>query len=436
MPDEDKYQLGDLLKITPTGTKIIIDDGTATPGRDYFGNQIWTMRPGNKKEDIQFETELPEVVVGKDKTNLAEVVNKGMNEAGKTGFQIADLALSTAIPMWGIGSGLYHGISSAKDIYNNGLNWDNALETTMGVGFNALHLPKVFPKNFGARIKGAIDYTKYGIKDRIQGYNLYKKYLKGNINNISNQLQDFRFNNGWVTTSDKTGTLFLQPATYTRSEILSSGPTSMRMGFQANPGGRLSRNLVSQGKEALEKLPAGTSISADAHGISIPSRLSKPKGQSNITKTLFEGTEDTNTTLSKMEQKYGEIFDRNPYDMSADAHRFFTLEAQKPGRQLVYSGRSGKWNNAAVSNPQVYKWQEAYESGKLSALDYISNYNNWVKGFGGRPGHLDIYGKPYFYHPTVFITHKKGGKIIEQFKKANKFQSGGNIIEKFKNRNK
>jgi hypothetical protein len=154
---------------------------------------------------------------------------------------------------------------------------------------------------------------------------------------------------------DKSGTLFLQPATYTRSEVLYSGPTSMRMGFTPNKAGtKLSKDLVTQGKASIDQLPAGTIISADAHGISIPSRLSTHRGQSNITKTLLEGTEDAETTLSRMERKFGEPFYRNPYDMSADAHRFFTLEAQKPGRELVYAGRSGRWNNAAVSNPEIY----------------------------------------------------------------------------------
>ena len=289
--------------------------------------------------------------------------------------------------------------------WSTGINLAGDVATGIGI------LKPGIAQEVAARTSGVTDAVKYGIKDRIQGYQLYNKYLKNNIDNISDQLQDFTFDNGWIRTSDKSGSIFLQPATYTRSEVISSGPTSMRMGFTANPGGKLSRNLVTQGKEAIDKLPAGTSISADSHGISIPSRLSTRRGQKNITKTLFEGVENSETTLSKLEERVGEEFSRNPYDMSADAHRFFTLEAQKPGRQLVYAGRSGKWNNAAVSNPEIYQWQQAYENGTLSARDYVNNYNNWVKQFGGRPGHVDIKGKPYFYHPTVFITHKQGGKL-------------------------
>jgi hypothetical protein len=44
----------------------------------------------------------------------------------------------------------------------------------------------------------------------------------------------------------------------------------------------------------------------------------------------------------------------NQWGMSADAYRFFTKEAQKPGRRLVYAGKAGLFNDAAVNNPQVY----------------------------------------------------------------------------------
>lgn len=76
--------------------------------------------------------------------------------------------------------------------------------------------------------------------------------------------------------------------------------------------------------------------------------------------------------------------------------------------------------------------REAYNAGNLSAREYVNNYNNWVKSFGGRPGHVDINGEPYFYHPTIFITHKQGGKMnaIEQFKQGHK------IYIKKKNRGK
>jgi hypothetical protein len=57
------------------------------------------------------------------------------------------------------------------------------------------------------------------------------------------------------------------------------------MGFNAN-NGKLSRNLVNQGKEAIDKLPAGTSISADAHGLSVPSRLATEGNREGIITTL------------------------------------------------------------------------------------------------------------------------------------------------------
>ena len=298
----------------------------------------------------------------------------------------------------------------------------------VGIGGGALLSKTNLGQETIARAKGVLDATKYGLYDRVQGYNLYNKFLKGKTADLRSQLEDINLFSGenYVGNnqiSDKSGRLFMQPTTYTRSEQIGSGP-SIRMGFSAN-NGKLSRNLVNQGKEAIDKLPAGTSISADAHGLSVPSRLATEGNREGIITTLQRGTSDAETTLSNLERRLGEdpgTFVRNPYDMSADAHRFFTLEAQKPGRQLVYAGRSGKWNDAAVSNPEIYQWQQAYESGTLSARDYVNNYNSWVKDFGGRPGHVDINGKPYFYHPTIFITHKQGGKMnaIERFKQGSK----------------
>ncbi len=126
---------------------ITRSDGTDVPGYDYFGNQIWTMTDGNKAEDIDYDVNLPDLVVTpQNNLDLAGVVNEGMNKAGNVGYNIADLALSSAIPAWGIGSGLYHGIVSAKDIKENGLNWNNGLSAVLGMGIAAAHIPTAAKK--------------------------------------------------------------------------------------------------------------------------------------------------------------------------------------------------------------------------------------------------------------------------------------------------
>ena len=329
-------------------------------------------------------------------------------------------------------TGMYN---TGKKWYKDEIPWYSAVPQMALEGLMVTDVAPGVSRGLADRTSGVIDLIKYGIKDRIQGFKLYNKYLRSNT--YSESLENL-FKNGDSRNiiSDQSGILFMQPATYTRSEVISSGPYSIRMGFTpTKKGQKLSRELVSQGKSTIDNLPVGTSISADAHGISIPSRLSKPLGRRNPVKTLLEGTEDAETTLTRIEKLYGDpdvTFVRNPYDMSADAHRFFTLEAQKPGRELVYAGRSGKFNDYAVSNPQIYQWQQAYEAGNMSAREYIQNYNNWVKQFNGRPGHIDLYGKPYFYHPTIFITHKQGGKMnILQFLK-----NGSGIHIKKENRGK
>lgn len=143
---------------------ISLDDGTAVPGYNYFGNQIWTMTDGNKAEDIDFEVGLPELTVNpQDNLDLAGVVNQGMNNAGNAVFNTADIVGSTISPLWGIASGITHGALAAKDIRDNGLNWNNGLEAAMGLGFTGFGIPRAY--------NTALQYASPKTLSKIRFYN-------------------------------------------------------------------------------------------------------------------------------------------------------------------------------------------------------------------------------------------------------------------------
>ena len=78
-----------------------------------------------------------------EQQKMNHAINSGMNKAGQMGFTLADMLGSAAFPAWGLTSGLIHGAMSAKDIKDNGLNWNNGLGAALGLGFTALHLPTV-----------------------------------------------------------------------------------------------------------------------------------------------------------------------------------------------------------------------------------------------------------------------------------------------------
>ena len=100
--------------------------------------------------------------------------------------------------------------------------------------------------------------------------------------------------------------------------------------------------------------------------------------------------------------------------ISPDAYRWFTLEAQKPGNTIVYAGKSPGFNDASVRpmpvldfNPEIGDFEfvikdqpkahnyyikdleDSYKSGEITAKQYIDQFNEWAKKFGGRPAHVD-----------------------------------------------
>ena len=295
-----------------------------------------------------------------------------------------------------------------------------------------------------SKLRGMIDELRFDIYDKFQGYNIYK-----NMPDASGIHSYKPYDPSHNTTVDKIYTVggkqrqgleltdeeleFAKDTPYTSGihkddegqQLLSTAwdsdninntdftfmgnydylrnatdfsKRSFRMGFTPLKGMTLPKSFVQANREAIEHAPSGSFISADAMGLTIPESMELYK-KMGISSPLYAAKE-------------GNFYiGGNQWGMSADAYRFFTREAQKPGRKLVYAGKAGLFNDAAVNNPQVYQWQTDYKDGKITAQQYINNFNNWVKEFGGRPGHVDPKtGEPFIYHPVIY-KKEYGGTI-------------------------
>ena len=100
----------------------------------------------------------------KNKQTLISNINRAQNTAGQTGYSAIDAAMGFTNPLWGLASGIAHGGLALKDIKNNGLNWNNALNAGLGIGMLGMHLPK---SNVGERFFSSLPYNTLNRLDRI-----------------------------------------------------------------------------------------------------------------------------------------------------------------------------------------------------------------------------------------------------------------------------
>lgn len=173
-----------------------------------------------------------------------------------------------------------------------------------------------------------------------------------------------------------------------------------RMGFSTQPGQRLPHSFAEAQRQAIAHAPSGSFISADSHHLTVPEHIEFLK-KMNIKQSLWKAIQNMDDWS----------FTNTPYGMSPDAYRFFTKQSQLPGNKTVYAGKTGLFNEYAVRNADIYRKQEAYRHGDITAKEYVDYFNNWAKEFGGRPAHVDFKtGEPFIYHPVIY-KKKNGGKL-------------------------
>lgn len=325
------------------------------------------------------------------------------------------------------------------------------------------------------RLKGLYDATKYGIYDRVQGLNIYRKMPSAKDIHTYNPYSETQ-NPGLQKFNAAKEKVQLGTATPTETKLASSSPTgirieetmnnpedyqgltqvidrdsysktffvpyhylnnnlsthsrdpwnlrSWRLGFTPSTQGMsLPKSLVEASRGAIQKAPSGSFIGADSKFLTIPQSIEAI----GIKRTMKEGVYNPAHAFDK---SYGNT------KISPDAYRWFTLEAQKPGNTLVYAGKSPGFNNASVrpmsigkTNPEtgeiefsiinkdkahnyyIKDLEDAYKRGEITAKQYIDKFNEWAKEFGGRPAHVDWRTGEPFIYHPIIYKKQKGGSL-------------------------
>lgn len=374
---------------------------------------------------------------------------------------------------------------------SSGINYANNLSRNLGEKLS----PAIdFYKS--GRLRGMYDATKYGVYDRVQGLNIYRKMpsaqnihtyepynihqnpgiqkfitAKGNAQRgtataTERKLADsspkgITFDKKGITpivTDDKTGSFtFFGNYSYLNDQKTAFSPDtwnqrSWRLGFSPkNTGDPLPKSLVEASRGAVRNAPSGSFIGADAQYLTIPQSMEKV----GIYQTLRKGY---NRPLQDYANSIGaDINTHNGTKISPDAYRWFTLEAQKPGNTLVYAGRSPGFNNASVRpmnigkvNPKtgeiefsvinqdkahnyhIKDLEDAYKRGDITAKQYVDQFNIWAKEFNGRPAHVDWKTGEPFIYHPIIYKKQNGGPLYKNGGKAIHSYTLSNRINYFK----
>ena len=319
------------------------------------------------------------------------------------------------------------------------------------------------------RLRGMYDAAKYGLYDRAQGLYIYGKMPSAKSIHTYDPYSEAQ-NPGLLKFNKAKEQVSLGTATPLETRLAESSPTgitietfkgtpmvhdnesrsftffspcnyfnregfgnsrkswdqrSWRLGFTPGEiGFPLPKSLVEASRGAIQKAPSGSFIGADAEYLTIPQSIERV----GIWRTMIEGF---NSPVLK-----GRRENIPGTKISPDAYRWFTLEAQKPGNTLVYAGKSPGFNDASVRpmpvldfNPEIGDFEfvikdqpkahnyyikdleDSYKSGEITAKQYIDQFNEWAKKFGGRPAHVDWRtGEPFIYHPIIY-KKQKGGSL-------------------------
>lgn len=374
---------------------------------------------------------------------------------------------------------------------SSGINYANNLSRNLGEKLS----PAIdFYKS--GRLRGMYDATKYGVYDRVQGLNIYRKMPSAKDVHAYNPYSEAsnpgiqKFNAakekvqlGTATSAEErlaessptgikfyslgdtpmimdkksSSRTFFGPYNYLNSNVYTSSRNpwnlrSWRLGFTSgNMGSPLPKSLVESSRGAVQKAPSGGFIGADAQFLTIPQSIEN-KG---ILQTMIKG--HNSPFLDHLKSSGESISNYNLTKISPDAYRWFTLEAQKPGNTLVYAGKSPGFNNASVRpmnigkvNPKtgeiefsvinqdkahnyhIKDLEDAYKRGEITAKQYVDQFNIWAKEFNGRPAHVDWKTGEPFIYHPIIYKKQNGGPLYKNGGKAIHSYTSSNRINYFK----
>lgn len=117
--DENGQKYLELLPTTVEGNRAYTDYG-----------EVQDMRPNNNREKWE-------------QNQMQQVMNK-RSDVARAIYNVADIPMSFAVPLYGTISGAVHTGLAAKDVKDNGLNWSNGVTLGMGLAPVAFHVgPKI-----------------------------------------------------------------------------------------------------------------------------------------------------------------------------------------------------------------------------------------------------------------------------------------------------
>lgn len=286
------------------------------------------------------------------------------------------------------------------------------------------------------RLKGLYDATKYGIYDRVQGLNIYRKMPSAKDIHTYNPYSETQ-NPGLLKFNKAKEQVSLGTATPAEIRLAESSPTgitsgieeggitpivsdnqsgsrtffgpysylndsfsaynhdpwalrSWRLGFTSrNKGFPLPKSLVEASRGAVQKAPSGSFIGADAQFLTIPQSIERV----GIKRTMKQGF---NNPIPDLYKHYGE--DPSTFvgtKISPDAYRWFTLEAKKPGNTLVYAGRSYGFNDHSVRPMSLGKTNPETGEIEFSIINQDKAHNYYIKDLEDAYKRGEITAKQY-----------------------------------------
>lgn len=149
--DENEQKYLEMLPLEVTPDKNIIDYSPAQ-----------NMRPNDDRQKWEQE-------------QMQQAMNK-RSDVAKAIYNLADIPMSFANPLYGTMSGTVHTGLAAKDIKDNGLNWSNSVALGMGLAPLGFHV--------GSRVYGAVKKYYIPSENNLIGYGNYP----GRINKLGPNL--------------------------------------------------------------------------------------------------------------------------------------------------------------------------------------------------------------------------------------------------------
>ena len=258
-----------------------------------------------------------------------------------------------------------------------------------------------------SRLNGVKDAVKYGIQDRVEALRTYNKvpgYIERNLIPITDNgiiqdglsvvdnrlLANNKINMGW---NDKIQLLGNIPYTSDLKLGAIAGQGSVRAAITPRAkNGTISKALQLAFAKGLKNIPSGSTLSGNAPAPTLGQQMGSSLLIDNTPRILQKLLKPYLFITGGLKSKSGGI--------TEDAYKGLLKLGNTKGKRVQYTpGVTGKFKG----NTYLTRLQNKVDNGKIDAQLFIDEFNSRIKGLGGRPGHVNLFGKPVIYHPAVYF---------------------------------